>query len=150
MPVTVRLTAATQPLFTEAAALFDEYRQHYGANPAPEAVETWMRDQLLSERSRIYVAAGGPEAYGICSVAVVPAALTLRSVWLVRDLYVAPAARRQGVARSLLTQIAEEGRVAGAHRLSLQTDAGNLWATALYDRSGFTALADVLVMDRLL
>jgi GNAT superfamily N-acetyltransferase len=137
-------------LFAGAAELFDEYRQHYGANPAPEAVGAWMRDQLLSDRSRIYVAAYGQQAYGICSVAVVPAALTLRSVWLVRDLYVAPTARRQGVARSLLTQVAEDGRVAGAHRLSLQTEDGNLRASQLYERSGFSALTDVLVMDRLL
>ncbi|MGX6603777.1 GNAT family N-acetyltransferase [Micromonosporaceae bacterium Da 78-11] len=150
MTLTVRLTAATQPLFSEAAGLFDEYRQHYGANPAPEAVEAWMRDQVISDRARIYVAAGAAEAYGICSVAVVPAALTLRTVWLVRDLYVAPAARRQGVARKLLDKVAEEARTSDAHRLSLQTEAANGRAIELYATRGFALLPDVAVMDQVL
>jgi len=150
MTVTVRLTAATHPLFTGAAALFDEYREYYGANPAPEAVESWIRDQVISERTRIYVAAHGTDAYGICSVAVVPAALTLRTVWLVRDLFVQPAARRHGVAQMLLEQVTEDARAAGAHRLSLQTEKSNDRANHLYASRGFTELTDVAVMDRLL
>ena len=151
MAVTVvRLTAPTQPLFTEAATLFDDYRQHYGANPAPEAVADWMRDQVVADRARMYVAAHGDQAYGICSVAVVPAALTLRTAWLVRDLYVDVRARRRGVARALITEVAQEARAGGAHRLSLQTDASNGRAIELYSKSGFAPLTDVTVMDRVL
>ena len=145
-----RLTAATDPLFAGAAALFDEYRQHYGANPAPDAVATWLLELVLSGRGRIYVAGRADEAHGICSAAVVPAALTLRTVWLVRDLYVAPSARRQGVAQALLTHVAEEARAAGAHRLSLQTETANTHAIDLYAKNGFDVLTDVAVMDRLL
>ena len=85
----VQLTVA-HPWFTDGAALFDEYRQHYGANPAPEAVESWMRDQILTDRMRLYAAVPDGRARGICAVSVVPASLTLRTVWLVRDLYVVP------------------------------------------------------------
>jgi GNAT superfamily N-acetyltransferase len=147
MTVTVRLTSAGEPMYAGAAALFDEYRQHYGANPAPQAVSEWMLEQVLSSRARIYVAGRDGSANGICSVAVVPAALTLRTVWLVRDLYVAPAVRRQGVARALLTQVARDARTGGAHRLSLQTDIANVRAIELYARNGFSVLTDVAVMD---
>jgi GNAT superfamily N-acetyltransferase len=150
MTATVRLTAATQPLFSQAAALFDEYRQHYGANPAPEAVEEWMRDQVISDRTRIYVATADVRAYGICSVAIVPAALTLRTVWLVRDLFVEPRARHHGVARQLLTDVAEEARTSGAHRLSLLTETANTRAASVYTASGFVPLDDVQAMDRVL
>jgi GNAT superfamily N-acetyltransferase len=146
----VLLSAATDELFEGAAALFDEYRQHFGANPAPEAVGTWIREQVLSSRTQIYVAAHSAEARGICTIAVVPAALTLRTVWLIRDLYVPPPARRQGVARALLTHVAHEARQAGAHRLSLQTETANVRAIELYARNGFDVLTDVAVMDRLL
>jgi len=146
----VRLTALGDRLFAGAAALFDEYRQHYGANPAPEAVTSWMQELVLSGKGRIYAAGRGDRACGICSTAVVPAALTLRTVWLVRDLYVAPAARRQGVARCLLAHVAEDARAAGAHRLSLQTETANTHAIELYARNGFDVLTDVAVMDRLL
>ena len=145
-----RLTAATDPLFPGAAALFDEYRQHYGANPAPDTVATWLLELVLSGRGRVYVAGQDDRTYGICSTAVVPAALTLRTVWLVRDLYVTPAARRRGVARALLTQVAEEARAAGAHRLSLQTETANTHAIELYATNGFDVLTEVAVMDRLL
>src|SRR5689334_15827366 len=123
-----RLMAVTDPLFAGAVTLFDEYRQHYGANPAPGAVEQWLSELVLSGRARIYVAGRGGEAQGICSVAVVPAALTLRTVWLIRDLYVPPATRRQGVARALLALVAEEARATGAHRLSLRTETSNVRA----------------------
>ena len=142
-----RLTSAAQPQLAEAAELLDQYRQHYGANPAPDVVAEWMRDQVTSARVRIYVA---DESLGICTVAVVPAALTLRTVWLIRDLYVPPSQRRQGVARALLSAVADDARSAGAHRLSLQTETANVRAIDLYAKSGFTALTDVTLMDSVL
>jgi GNAT superfamily N-acetyltransferase len=146
----VRLTTLGDPLFATAAALLDQYRQHFGANPAPEAVTSWMQELVLCGRWRIYAAACGDRVDGICSSAVVPAALTLRTVWLVRDLYVVPAARRQGVARALLAHVAGDARAAGAHRLSLQTETANTHAIELYARNGFDVLTGVAVLDRLL
>ncbi|GAA2646889.1 N-acetyltransferase [Paractinoplanes durhamensis] len=145
-----RLTATDDTLFGDAAALFDEYRQYYGANPAPEAVAEWMLEQVMSSRTRIYVAGTAAEAYGICSIAVVPAALTLRTAWLVRDLYVAPQARQKGVAKALLELIAHDARTSGAHRLSLQTETTNVRAIELYAKSGYSVLTDVALMDHVL
>src|SRR3954447_8974356 len=145
-----RLSAVTEPLFAGAGALFDEYREHYGANPARGAVEQWLTELVLSDRARIYVAGRGGDARGICSVAVVPAALTLRTVWLIRDLYVSPTTRRQGLARALLAMVAEDARAAGAHRLSLRTETSNERAIELYAGIGFEALTDVEIMERLL
>ncbi|SNY42163.1 GNAT family N-acetyltransferase [Paractinoplanes atraurantiacus] len=135
----------TGPPYGEAARVLDEYRQHYGANPAPEAVEAWLREQVGSGRMKVWVTGDA-----ICTVAVVPAALTLRTVWLIRDLYVRPAARRQGMARALLAAVEQEARAAGAHRLSLQTETANVRAIDLYAASGFAALTEVTVMDDVL
>ena len=148
--VLVRLTAVAHPWFAGAVDLFDDYRQHYGANPAPDAVAAWLRDQVVAERERIYLAGDTGGAYGICSVVVMPAALTLRTVWLIRDLFVAPTERRHGVGRILLDQVAEEARAAGAHRLALQTDTANERAIHLYAQCGFGILPDVALMDRVL
>jgi GNAT superfamily N-acetyltransferase len=149
MTVTVRLTGA-HPLFGPAAELLDEYRQHYGANPAPDAVAGWMLEQLATDRLRIYVGDRKDRTAGICSVAIVPATLTLRTVWLVRDLYVEPDSRRHGIARTLLAHVAEEARTEGAHRLSLQTEATNPRALHLYAKAGFEAVTDVVLMHRIL
>jgi GNAT superfamily N-acetyltransferase len=150
MAVTVRLTAVAHPWFSDAVDLFDDYRQHYGANPAPDAVAAWLRDQVVAERERLYLAGDESHAYGICSVVVVPAALTLRTVWLIRDLFVAEHVRRRGVARSLLGHVADEARTNGAHRLSLQTDIANERALDLYAQCGFRTLNDVALLDRIL
>jgi len=149
MTVTVRLAGAN-PLFAQAAALLDEYRQHYGANPAPEAVERWMREQVISERMRVYVAGPGDRVQGVCTIAVIPASLTLRTVWLLRDLYVDPDARRAGMARGLLAYVADAARTEGAHRLSLQTDAANAQALGLYGKAGFEPVTDVALLQRML
>ncbi|MFC3738413.1 GNAT family N-acetyltransferase [Paractinoplanes deccanensis] len=130
-----------------AARVLDEYRQHYGANPAPEAVAAWLHEQAESGRLKVWLAG---DADGVCTVAVVPAALTLRTVWLIRDLYVRPAARRRGLARALLATVEEQARANGAHRLSLQTETANTRALDLYATSGFTALTEVTVMDDVL
>ncbi len=153
--VTVTRLGEDGPAAWESAALLlDEYRQHYGANPAPEAASAWLREQVESARARVYLALdNGPEVgnvEGICTVAVVPAALTLRTVWLVRDLYVRPPARRRGVGRQLLAAVTEEAAASGAHRLSLQTESANIRAIELYATSGFTPLAEVTVMDSVL
>ncbi|NMO55533.1 GNAT family N-acetyltransferase [Actinoplanes sp. TBRC 11911] len=143
----MRLTDATQPLLSEAAALLDQYRQHYGANPAADAVEEWMLAQVRHARCLIYVAG---EVQGICSVSVVPAALTLRTVWLIRDFFVRPDVRRQGIGRALLDRVIDDARQAGAHRVSLQTETANVRAIELYAKNGFHAQTDVTVMDDLL
>ncbi|MBL7259063.1 GNAT family N-acetyltransferase [Paractinoplanes lichenicola] len=148
-----RLRDEDDPATWEAAArLLDDYRQHYGANPAPEAAAAWLREQIDAARARVYLAVGADpgSADGICTIAVVPAALTLRTVWLVRDLYVRPAARRRGLARALLDVVADEAAASGAHRLSLQTESANGRALELYTRGGFTALPEVTVMDNVL
>jgi GNAT superfamily N-acetyltransferase len=149
MTVTVRL-AGIHPLLAEAAQLLDQYRQHYGANPAPEAVERWMREQVVGERMRVYAAGPGDHVYGVCTIAVVPATLTLRTVWLLRDLYVDPNARRTGVARALLAHVADAARSEGAHRLSLQTEFTNTRALELYAKAGFEPITDIELLDRVL
>jgi GNAT superfamily N-acetyltransferase len=145
----VRLTPA-HPQVAEAVELFDEYRQHYGANPAPEAVGAWMRDQMLAERMRVYAAGRGDRLRALCTVTVIPASLTLRTAWLVRDLFVEPDSRRGGLARTLLAHVADAARAEGAHRLSLQTEADNDRALALYAKAGFEPVTDVALLNRVL
>jgi ribosomal protein S18 acetylase RimI-like enzyme len=80
----------------------------------------------------------------------VPASLTLRTVWLIRDLYVDPDSRRHGIARALLADVAGAARAEGAHRLSLQTEAANTRALELYAKAGFEPVTEVALMNRIL
>lgn len=137
MVVEVGKVFSADPVFGQAAALFDAYRQHYGANPAPEAATAWLRAHLDTDRLRMFAAAQDGRARGILTLSVMPAALTLRTFWAVRDVYVAPEARRGGLARALLAHVADAARAEGAHRLSLQTEVDNTAARRLYAGIGF-------------
>jgi GNAT superfamily N-acetyltransferase len=145
----VRLTA-THPWFPDTVGLFDAYRQHYGANPAPGATEEWIRDQLVTDRLRLFAADGDGLVRGVLTVSVVPASLTLRTVWMIRDLYVDPAARRAGLARELIAHVSEAARAEGAHRLSLQTEPDNIRAIQLYVSAGFQPVTEVVNWARVL
>ena len=64
--------------------------------------------------------------------------LGLASAWGgVAAMWVAPAARRQGLASALLTALAAAAAQRGAASLHLQTDADNTAALRLYERRGF-------------
>jgi GNAT superfamily N-acetyltransferase len=56
----------------------------------------------------------------------------------VKRMYVAPAARGNGVGRQLLENLEAFARAQGAERLVLETGPRQLEALALYERAGFT------------
>jgi ribosomal protein S18 acetylase RimI-like enzyme len=123
--------------FGQVAALFDDYRAHYGQRPAPEVTGSWLRDQLTQHRMTIVAAIDDGQAHGFIAVTVIPASLMLGTAWSIRDVYVAPQHRRAGIARTLLQHVVDDARSAGAYRVSLQTEAENTAALRLYLAAGF-------------
>lgn len=97
------LTEPSSARLTELAAVFDQYRQHYGEPAAPEDSRKWLAEQLAHDRLFIFAAQIGDDVVGLATVADLPASLRLRSFWQIRDLFVVPFARRKGVARALLS-----------------------------------------------
>lgn len=85
-----------------------------------------------------YGACHGPRMVGFAVIHQVPASLGLGPFWQLRDLFADPAMRRQGIARRLVETIRQAATDAGALRLSLQTEANNAAALALYRQCGFT------------
>jgi ribosomal protein S18 acetylase RimI-like enzyme len=69
---------------------------------------------------------------------------TPRLGW-VEALYVVPDARRRGVARELLAQVAALIRERGAEHVGLEVSDGSREARALYDRLGFRRASEVVV-----
>jgi len=54
-----------------------------------------------------------------------------------KRMYVAPTARRRGIARALLRQLEDEARLLGASRLRLETGLNQPEAIALYESAGY-------------
>jgi ribosomal protein S18 acetylase RimI-like enzyme len=134
-------------LFGGVSGLFDDYRVHYGHASAPEQTGRWLREQVDSGRFRIAAAVDGGRVAGFVTNTVIPASLTLRTAWLIRDLYVAPELRRSGTARALVDNVVREARASGAIRVSLQTESGNRAALALYLAVGFEPVAGIGLLN---
>jgi GNAT superfamily N-acetyltransferase len=133
---------------TEVAAVFDQYRQHYGEPAAPEDSRKWLADQIARNRLVIFVAHIDDDVVGLATVTDLPASLRLRSFWQIRDLFVIPSSRRKGVGRALLSAVREAAIEAYAMRLSVQTESDNNHAISLYLKSGFEPVEgyDALIM----
>jgi GNAT superfamily N-acetyltransferase len=70
-----------------------------------------------------------------------------RTLWLY-GMYVTPRARGTGIAEQLVEVVAEWARDQGESSLYLHVAAPMVRARAFYERAGFRATGDVIVMDR--
>jgi ribosomal protein S18 acetylase RimI-like enzyme len=142
----VQMTPSHQ-VFGQVAALFDDYRAHYGQPPSPQFAHDWLHGQLAQRRMMIAAAVDAGQACGFITATVMPASLMLGTAWSIRDLYVAPQRRRGGIARALLQHVLDNARAAGAHRVSLQTEAGNAPALRLYTAAGFQPVSGLELLS---
>ncbi len=120
------------------AALFDGYRQFYGQpSDLPRAVD-FLIARIEQDESLILLARD-PSGVGLGFTQLYPLFSSVHTArtWLLNDLFVAPLARRQGVAAALLRAATEQARQRGAASLSLSTARDNAPARALYDSLGW-------------
>ena len=139
-PVQVATVRPEDTGWPSYVGLFADYRAHYlQSDPQPAACDRWLRERLTSGQLSCYLAyAGSPAQPAAMAVVVVsPAAQRLAVFWQLRDLFVAPARRRRGIGRAVVTSVADDARAAGALRLALQTETSNIAAAALYHQLGF-------------
>ncbi|GLQ90395.1 GNAT family N-acetyltransferase [Dyella flagellata] len=118
--------------------LFDGYRQFYRQASDPARARAFLAERFAHLES-VIVLASDEEGAGLGFVQLFPLFSSVRTmrIYLLNDLYVAPAARRHGVASALLTAAAEHARALGAASLWLQTALDNAPAQALYASLGW-------------
>lgn len=117
-----------EPGLSLVASLLDELRSRYGEedDDAPSA------DDLAPPTGLFFVALREGEAVGCGGVKHFA-----DGIGEVKRMYVAPAARRTGVARAVLAQVEAEGRRRGYRELRLETGTLQPEAIALYASVGF-------------
>jgi len=133
----VATVTATSSVFDEVSELFDAYRAHYGEPASLADTRRWLAEQVRSGRFRLAAALVDGRPAGFVTSVTIPASLTLRTAWLIRDLFVEPRHRRAGLGRLLLRDVVDAAQADRAFRVSLQTEAGNRQALALYESLGF-------------
>jgi ribosomal protein S18 acetylase RimI-like enzyme len=118
--------------------LFDAYRGFYGRPSDPARARAFLAERFQHHESVILLAVGtGGTVVGFTQLYRVFSSVSCTRKYLLNDLFVIPAARRSGAARSLLVAAADFARAQGAASLSLSTGVGNAAAQHLYESLGW-------------
>ena len=118
--------------------LFDAYRVFYGKPSDPALARAFLLERFQHNQSVIFLAfQGDGAAVGFTQLYPSFSSVSAARSFILNDLFVAPEARRTGVAAQLLEAAANYGRAVGALRLSLSTAISNESAQALYVSEGW-------------
>ncbi|MDF3937167.1 GNAT family N-acetyltransferase [Pseudomonas citronellolis] len=132
------VSLATLADLDDLVPLFAGYLDFYEV-PRPQAeIRDFLGQRLERGQSVIYLARSS-DGVGLGFVQLYPlfASLELQASWLLSDLYVIPAARRDGHGEALMNAARDHGLASGACGLQLETAKTNHSAQALYERLGY-------------
>jgi len=130
------------------ATLFDEYRIFYQQPSDLVGARAFLRDRLTHRDSVIFIAldspadgpADGPtdDAEGLTGAGFTQlypsfSSVSMAPLWILNDLYVNTAFRRQGLAQALMNRARTYGTSTGAVRIELATWVRNFEAQSLYE-----------------
>jgi ribosomal protein S18 acetylase RimI-like enzyme len=117
--------------------LFDDYRRFYGQRSKLTAARRFLKERLTKEESVIFLAFENRSPVGFAQLYPSFSSVSMKPLWILNDLYVAPAARRSGVASALLRKSEQLARRTRAKELVLETSRDNTRAQRLYGKLGW-------------
>lgn len=135
--MSVRVRQADAHDLPALAALFDAYRQFYGQAPDAATAHAFLAARLANAESVVLLAERDTQAAGFAQLYPSFSSVRAARLWILNDLYVAPAHRRHGVAQALLHAAERHAANDGAVRIVLETAQDNLAAQALYRAGGW-------------
>lgn len=125
------------PDLPRVAELFDAYRQFYGQAADPDGARAFLRERLQAGDSVMLIAERDRRFIGFAQLYPSFSSTSMKRVWILNDLFVAPAHRRGGVGRALMTAADDLARATSAKGLVLATQKTNAPAKSLYQASGW-------------
>lgn len=136
MSITVR--QATIHDLDLVAPLFDAYRQFYGKPADAAAARGFLRERFRHHESVVFLAVDSEgEGVGFTQLYPLFSSVRVARTYLLNDLFVAPQARRSGVAAALIHEATAFARAVGAAGMSLSTAHTNEAAQRLYESLGW-------------
>ncbi|WP_024906108.1 GNAT family N-acetyltransferase [Robbsia andropogonis] len=120
------------------ARLFNDYRIFYGHNSDIGLAVRFISDRIANTESVIFVAdADSGPLVGLCQLYPTFCSVAAAPIYILYDLFVAPNARRAGLAKQLLLAAIEQASTDGKARVDLTTAKQNFGAQALYESLGW-------------
>ena len=122
----------------QLAPLFDGYRAFYRQAPDIEGARRFVSARLTRGDSKVFLALDD-EGTALGFVQMFPSfsSVSMKDLWILNDLFVAPEGRRQGVGRALMDRARQLALDTGAKGLVLETEADNHTAKRLYEELGW-------------
>jgi ribosomal protein S18 acetylase RimI-like enzyme len=117
--------------------LFDAYRQFYRQPSDLERAKQFLRERFAQNESVVFLASKNSKAVGFAQLYPSFSSGAMAPILILNDLFVAPEARRRGIASALLRKAAEYARSVHAARLTLSTELTNVIAQAVYESLGW-------------
>lgn len=119
------------------AVLFDEYRQFYGASSDLNQSFKFLKQRFENKESVIFVHLKDEVLTGFVLLYLSFSSIACSRYYILDDVYVTPAFRRQGSAKQLIDTAILFARHEQALRISLETQKTNIESRRLYEAMGF-------------
>lgn len=118
--------------------LFDSYRVFYGQRSDIIGAREFISQRISNKESIIFLATDlRGLALGFAQIFPTFSSVSLKRVYILNDLYVDNAYRRQGVAKNILNGVSTFCKSIGVARLQLCTACDNTEAKSLYESEGW-------------
>lgn len=123
------------------AGLFDSYRQFYRQPPDLEGARRFITARLRANESVVFLALidrdGSSKPVGFVQLYPAFSSVSMKPLWILNDLYVAPEARQNGVGKALMDSARQLALSNGSKELILETAKDNFSAQKLYEQLGY-------------
>ncbi len=124
-----------------AAPLFDAYRVFYKQPSDLSGAKEYLYHRITREEALVFLAVTekDKQMIGLGFVQLYPSfsSITMKREWILYDLFVSPAARKQGIGRALMDKARQLAIETGAQTLILSTAKDNYPAQHLYESLGY-------------
>ena len=134
---TISIRQAVVEDLEELAVLFDEYRQFQGQATNVAAGRSFLTERFTHSDSVVFIALASGTAVGFAQLYPSYSSVSLSRVFILNDLFVQKAVRRQQAASQLLAAVESYAWSFGASRVTLNVARTNVSAQQVYTARGW-------------
>lgn len=129
---------ATNQDIGQVAELFNDYRVFYGCDNQLNLAKQFIAERISQQQSVVFYAKDeSGEMVGFTQLYPSFSSVSMASIWILNDLFVANLARQSGVGRALMMRAKDHAIETKTKGLALETAVTNDNAQALYESLGY-------------
>ena len=98
----------------EVSRLFDLYRVFYNQSSDLEAARSFIQQRFHQKNSQIFIARVQEQTVGFTQLYPSFSSVSMKPIWILNDLFVEEAERKQGIAKLLMSAAENFARETGA------------------------------------